>query len=134
MSSIVPSIFSILQRVNTWTVSQLFAAGALLYADNCTKAWVVFNGTGTVAVIDGVNVIGITDNGVGDYTVNISAGVLANGNYCVSGCTQDAGSGNILSTSLTTAPTATACRVVVHNATVGNVDNARINVNCTGKT
>jgi hypothetical protein len=34
------------------------------------KAWVNFNGTGTVAINDEMNVSSITDNGVGDYTVN----------------------------------------------------------------
>ena len=34
------------------------------------KAWVNFNGTGTVAIRDSMNVSSITDNGVGYYTVN----------------------------------------------------------------
>lgn len=37
----------------------------------CT-AWVNFNGTGTVAIRDALNVSSITDNGVGDYTLNFS--------------------------------------------------------------
>lgn len=36
------------------------------------KAWVNFNGTGTVAIRDSFNVSSITDNGVGDYTVNLA--------------------------------------------------------------
>lgn len=34
------------------------------------RAWVNFNGTGTVAIRASGNVSSITDNGVGDYTVN----------------------------------------------------------------
>jgi len=34
------------------------------------KAWVNFNGTGTVAIRASGNVSSITDNGTGDYTVN----------------------------------------------------------------
>lgn len=34
------------------------------------KAWVNFNGTGTVAIRDSFNVSSITDNGVGLYTIN----------------------------------------------------------------
>ena len=34
------------------------------------RAWVNFNGTGTVAINASGNVSSITDNGVGDYTVN----------------------------------------------------------------
>ena len=33
------------------------------------KAWVNFNGSGTVAIRDSFNVSSITDNGTGDYTV-----------------------------------------------------------------
>ena len=36
------------------------------------KAWVNFNGTGTVAIRSSYNVSSITDNGVGNYTVNFS--------------------------------------------------------------
>ena len=36
------------------------------------KAWVNFNGTGTVAIRDSFNVGSITDNGTGDYDVNFS--------------------------------------------------------------
>jgi hypothetical protein len=35
-----------------------------------TRSWVNFNGTGTVAIRGSGNVSSITDNGVGDYTVN----------------------------------------------------------------
>jgi hypothetical protein len=34
------------------------------------KAWVNFNGTGTVAIRDSFNVSSITDNGTGNYRVN----------------------------------------------------------------
>ena len=36
------------------------------------KAWVNFNGTGTVAIRASFNVSSITDNGTGDYTVNFT--------------------------------------------------------------
>jgi hypothetical protein len=36
------------------------------------KAWVNFNGTGTVAIRRAFNVSSITDNGTGDYTVNFT--------------------------------------------------------------
>ena len=44
------------------------------------KAWVNFNGTGTVAIRDSHNVSSITDNAVGKYTVNFSNN-MANVNY-----------------------------------------------------
>jgi hypothetical protein len=36
------------------------------------KAWVNFNGTGTIAIRDSFNVASITDNGTGDYTANFT--------------------------------------------------------------
>jgi len=44
------------------------------------KAWVNFNGTGTVAIRASYNVSSITDNGTGDYTVNFTS-ALADANY-----------------------------------------------------
>ena len=50
------------------------------------KAWVNFNGTGTVAIRDSYNVSSITDNGTGDYTINYGT-ALNNSNYAISGIT-----------------------------------------------
>ena len=50
------------------------------------RAWVNFNGTGTVAIRDSYNVSSITDNAVGDYTINYST-ALNNSNYAISGIT-----------------------------------------------
>ena len=44
------------------------------------KAWVNFNGTGTVAIRRAFNVSSITDNGTGDYTVNFST-AMPDANY-----------------------------------------------------
>jgi len=44
------------------------------------RAWVNFDGTGTVAIRDSGNVTSITDNGTGDYTVNFSAN-MPDANY-----------------------------------------------------
>ena len=48
------------------------------------KAWVNFNGTGTVAIRSSYNVSSITDNGTGIYTVNFSSN-MTDTNYAVSG-------------------------------------------------
>jgi hypothetical protein len=48
------------------------------------KAWVNFNGTGTVAIRDSFNVSSITDNGTGDYTVNFTT-AMPNANYAIAG-------------------------------------------------
>jgi hypothetical protein len=48
------------------------------------RAWVNFNGTGTVAIRASGNVTSITDNGTGDYTVNFTT-ALTDANYAVTG-------------------------------------------------
>jgi hypothetical protein len=45
--------------------------GSVATAYGC-RAWVNFNGTGTVAIRASGNVTSITDNGTGDYTVNFT--------------------------------------------------------------
>ena len=44
------------------------------------KAWVNFNGTGTVAIRAAFNVSSITDNGTGSYTVNFTT-AMPDANY-----------------------------------------------------
>ena len=53
---------------------------ALAEINNPIKAWVNFNGTGTVAIRDSLNVASVTDNGKGDYTINFSS-PLSSSNY-----------------------------------------------------
>ena len=48
------------------------------------KAWVNFNGTGTVAIRDSFNVSSITDYGTGKHTVNFTTN-FANSNISVMG-------------------------------------------------
>jgi hypothetical protein len=59
------------------------ATTAFVRTDNNVKAWVNFNGTGTVAIRASFNVSSITDNGTGDYTVNFT-NALADANYSMS--------------------------------------------------
>jgi hypothetical protein len=47
------------------------------------RAWVNFNGTGTVALRASGNVSSITDNGVGDYTVIFTTG-MPDADYAIS--------------------------------------------------
>jgi len=50
------------------------------------RAWVNFNGTGTVAIRGSGNVTSITDNGTGDYTVNFTT-AMPDANYSTVGTT-----------------------------------------------
>ena len=84
------------------------------------RAWVNFNGTGTVAIRQSFNVSSITDNGAGDYTVNFT-NALADADYS-SFASVSFGSGgynfpmvNTNSSALITAPTTSSMRFVVLN-------------------
>lgn len=57
------------------------------------RAWVNFNGTGTVAIREDGNVTSITDNGTGDYTVNFTT-AMPDANYAVATWSQAATAGN----------------------------------------
>ena len=46
------------------------------------RAWVNFNGTGTVAIRESGNVSSITDNGTGNYTINFTT-AMPDANYSV---------------------------------------------------
>ena len=63
--------------------------GSSAVAYGC-RAWVNFNGTGTVAIRASGNVSSITDNGTGDYTVNFTT-AMVDANYSFGGyCTAPA--------------------------------------------
>jgi hypothetical protein len=60
----------------TWTSAAPAAAGFIC------RAWVNFNGTGTVAIRGSGNVSSITDAGTGNYTVNMTT-AISDANYAV---------------------------------------------------
>jgi hypothetical protein len=62
------------------------ATTAFVRADNNIKAWVNFNGTGTVAIRGSMNVSSIGDNGNGLYTVNFTT-AMPDANYAAAGMT-----------------------------------------------
>ena len=55
------------------------SGGAPIFA---CRAWVNFNGTGTVAIRSSGNVSSITDNGTGNYTINFTT-AMPDANYAV---------------------------------------------------
>ena len=67
--------------------THLNAAGiAPIYA---CRAWVNFDGTGAVSIRSSGNVSSITDNGVGDFTINFTT-AMPDANYAVAGVTGNA--------------------------------------------
>ena len=51
-------------------------ATSMQTGQQAVKAWVNFNGTGTVSIRAGYNVASITDNGAGSYAVNLTTALL----------------------------------------------------------
>ena len=100
--------------------------GSAATAYGC-RAWVNFNGTGTVAIREDGNVSSITDNGTGDYTVNFTT-ALPDANYGNNVTGVNDGTNDVVRVTITTAPTASALRFVLSN-TVGNAqDSNRVSV------
>ena len=89
------------------------------------KAWVNFNGSGTVAIRSSYNVSSITDNGVGLYVVNFSTS-MADADYSVSGMTrrtEAAGSATgIIAGDFT--PTASSCSLRATRSYDGGSDDS----------
>lgn len=68
--------------------------GSAAAAYGC-RAWVNFNGTGAVAIRGSANVSSITDNGVGDYTVNYTTS-MPDANYGVVGMGDRLANANVI--------------------------------------
>ena len=64
---------------NTYAITGT-VTGAVDSKTTC-KAFVRFNGTGTVAITSSFNVSSITDHATGDYTINFSS-AFGDTNYC----------------------------------------------------
>jgi hypothetical protein len=78
------------------------------------RAWVNFNGTGTVAIRGSGNVSSITDNGTGDYTINFTI-AMTDANYAVCG----SAFGNVVHSIMSPdgTPSTTAVQVITSNTT-----------------
>jgi hypothetical protein len=115
----------------------LFKANGTEIGTLC-RAWVNFNGTGTVAIRGSFNVSSITDNGTGDYTVNFTTAMpdanystnlsssreptTGSGGFCQNIATNDATGGFV-------SPTTTAIRVAINGGNgLGGRDVALISV------
>ena len=94
------------------------------------KAWVNFNGTGTVAMRDNFNVSTVTDNGTGDYTINFT-NAFANANYAMTGSSggqNSTSNGAVYQYEQASAKTTSAARVLLITTAGGIVDTPHIAV------
>jgi hypothetical protein len=100
--------------------------GSVATAYGC-RAWVNFNGTGTVAIRASGNVSSITDNGTGDYTVNFTT-AMPDANYAsVATSSVAAGSGLRGMYRANGTGTTSSCRFVnATNAAIEDVSEASI--------
>jgi len=100
-------------------------------ANGSAKAWVNFNGTGTVAIRDSFSVSSITDSGTGNYDINL-ASAMANANYANSGMSADLAAGAYVS--YEGPATMTTAKIDIYIFTSGSaiIDNNLITVNFHG--
>jgi hypothetical protein len=106
--------------------------GSVATAYGC-RAWVNFNGTGTVAIRASGNVSSITDNGTGDYTVNFTTAMPDINYTTVAQTASDSGTAlivNINSNNVNnTAPTTSATRMITFTRGAGSLtDSPYVNV------
>jgi hypothetical protein len=97
--------------------------GSVATAYGC-RAWVNFNGTGTVAIRASGNVSSITDNGTGDYTVNFTT-AMPDANYSIAGSASSAIAQLIMSSYTAATTLAASSRIFISN-TLSAGDNALI--------
>jgi hypothetical protein len=97
------------------------SGSAPIYA---ARAWVNFDGTGTVAIRESGNVSSITDNGTGDYTVNFTT-AMPDANFAVAWVSNAAQN---LDNSSNRAKTTTSASVLSRNSSNTNSDAVHSNV------
>ena len=105
-----------------------------LNSDLPTKAWVLFQASGTVGVINSSNVSSVTDRGIGRYTVNLAT-AQPNVNYTMSGSTRrptNVGATMVVEIDQLTASTTSSVQIETRD--VGNIlrDPSQVSVIITG--
>ena len=113
-----------MSEIRATTISDLAGTGpATLTGQYAAKAWVNFNGTGTVAIRASGNVSSLTDLSAGNYTVNFSNNFNA-ADYAFSGLmgVGAAGGNYYFLTVFNSAPAVGAFSVRVSDQTGGQAD------------
>lgn len=107
--------------------------GTSYVVNGSAKAWVNFNGSGTIAARDSFNVASLTDTSTGDYEVNFTSS-LSNSDYC---STSTAGSASGVgrrsnNATVTDAATGSIGVIIVVSSTVGYTDPDVVNLQVSG--
>lgn len=94
------------------------------------RAWVNFNGLGTVSIRENGNVSSITDHGVGQYTCNFSS-AMPDGDYVIcggAGYTAESNQIVVSQNRAATAPATGSCRISVTYANLYLLDVSQVTV------
>jgi hypothetical protein len=112
-----------MSTIKTTTLSTLDGTATVpvnTVVNGSAKAWVNFNGTGTVAIRASFNVTSITDNGAGDYTVNFTTAMPDTNYNAVATCDlTSAFSAIVIATTCGATKTTSACRAQYWTASGG---------------
>jgi hypothetical protein len=96
------------------------------------RAWVNFNGTGTPAIRGSGNVTSLTDNGVGDYTINFTT-AMPDADYCTVGMAAGDATNNGWAQKYradTTPQLTTSVRILCPNSAASIYDPVQVTVAC----
>jgi hypothetical protein len=115
------------QTISNGTVS----TSSVNVIQGSAKAWVNFNGTGTVAIRASYNVSSITDNGTGDYTINFT-NAMSDANYSITAWARhndDTGGRSVCSGRNTGTKTTSAVAVLTgYSGQAGTQDSPEVDV------
>lgn len=115
----------VVQSSTTGTPPQ-FNDGSGTQTGTLCRAWVNFNGSGTVAIRASFNVSSITDNGTGDYTVNFTT-AMPDVNYAVTSLNRSPGVASGAATQVEVYST-TSVRFLTLNSSYNNYDAVQVSV------
>ena len=120
-----------MSEIRATTISDAAGTGPItLTGQSAAKAWVNFDGTGTVAIRNSINVGSITDNGTGNYTVNFNNAFDA-ANYAVTS-TGEAGGGSGNKGPYTQSAATTSYVIYCYDGAGSLVDNGFVGSKCDG--
>tara|TARA_R100001230_G_C5493100_1_gene39993 strand:+ start:44 stop:421 length:378 start_codon:yes stop_codon:yes gene_type:complete len=118
--------------LNVDTIADKAGTGPVgLTKQSADKAWVNFNGTGTLAVSDSFNHSSVTDNGTGHYFPSLTS-AMANANYSNTAMTVDTGPGDFVCFDGGTSQTTTQIRIYIFTSSSSIVDAGLVCVDYNG--
>ena len=114
-----------MSEIRATTISNAAGTGPItMTGQYAAKAWVNFNGTGTVAIRESGNVSSITDTGTGRYTVNFTT-AMPDANYAVTALEEGDG---YVAINAGSAYNTTAIAVYTNNVSDAGIDRSFVSV------